>query len=47
MWFLYDLVPFQILPGLRVVKWIEVHGAEGALFTVDTLRLVCTWFGDK
>ena len=38
-------LPLEVLPGLKLVVWIEVRGAEGALFTVETLRIVCNWFG--
>lgn len=44
-WFL-DLLPIRLLPGLEVVRWIEVRETRGGrLFTVEAVRVVRSWFG--
>jgi hypothetical protein len=43
-WFL-DYLPIHLLPDLSIVKWVEVREGTLERFTVDTVRVVCNWFG--
>jgi hypothetical protein len=45
-WLAERILPLELLPGLALVRYVEVREAwDGRLFTAETVRLVCSWFG--
>jgi hypothetical protein len=48
MWWLEEWLkpqlPIELLPGLKLIVWVEVRRGPFGLFTTDVLRVLCDWF---